>query len=264
MTTGRTFVDFAALKERVSLHQGMQMLGLTLKQSGAQYRGACPVHGGGDRTLVVTPGKGFYCFAEKKGGDVIQLVAHVKQIANREAAEEIDRHFGISLTTPKPQSPSERPPAPQAREQRQGFDPAAYAARLDPSADALQALGLAPETYKAFSAGYASGGVNRGKLALPLHDRAGTCIAYFGRTLKDESPKLTFPNGVDPMAHIFNAHRIQAGELYLVRDPLQVLSAYEAGIENVVAFLTDTIAPLQLEQLAALMDERKCESVELY
>lgn len=264
MTTGRTFVDFAALKERVSLHQGMQMLGLNLKQSGAQYRGACPIHGGGDRTLVVTPGKGFYCFSEKKGGDVIQLVAHVKQIGNREAAEEIDRHFGISLTTPKPQAAPIKPPAPQAREQKHGFDPAAYAARLDPAAEALNAVGLAPETYKAFGAGYASGGVNRGRLALPLHDREGTCIGYFGRTLKDESPKLTFASGTNPAEHIFNAHRAQAGELYLVRDPVDVLRAYEAGVENVVSFLTDTISAQQLEMLAALMDQKQVETVELY
>jgi hypothetical protein len=31
-----------------------------------------------------------------------------------------------------------------------------------------------------------------------------------------------------------------------------------------VAFLTESIGAQQLEQLAALMDEKKCESVELY
>ena len=60
------------------------------------------------------------------------------------------------------------------------------------------------------------------------------------------------------------AGRVQEGPLCLVRDPLEVLTAYEQGVENVVAFLTDGISAQQLEMLAALMDEKKCESVELY
>jgi hypothetical protein len=54
------------------------------------------------------------------------------------------------------------------------------------------------------------------------------------------------------------------GELYLVRDPLQVLQAFEGGIENVVAFLTDRICPQQFEELSSLMDERKCDIAHLY
>jgi hypothetical protein len=104
----------------------------------------------------------------------------------------------------------------------------------------------------------------RGRFAIPVRDRTGTLLAYCGRTVKGESPTLTFPNGFDPHAVIFAAERVTSGPLYLVRDPLQVLTAFEAGVENVVAFLTDTISAQQLEQLAALMDERKCESVELY
>ena len=48
-----------------------------------------------------------------------------------------------------------------------------------------------------------------------------------------------------------------------MRDPLQILTAYEAGVENVVAFLT-TITAQQLEQLASLMDEKKVETIELF
>jgi transposase len=51
---------------------------------------------------------------------------------------------------------------------------------------------------------------------------------------------------------------------FLVRDPVQVLTAHENGIENVVAFLTENVTAQQLEQLAALMDERKCENVEMF
>jgi len=56
---------------------------------------------------------------------------------------------------------------------------------------------------------------------------------------------------------------VQAGELYLVREPLQVLTAHESGVENVVSFLAPITAQ-SLETLAALMDEKKVETVELF
>jgi hypothetical protein len=43
----------------------------------------------------------------------------------------------------------------------------------------------------------------------------------------------------------------------LQRASYQALTAHQNGIENVVAFLTENVTELQLEQLAALMDERK-------
>jgi hypothetical protein len=54
----------------------------------------------------------------------------------------------------------------------------------------------------------------------------------------------------------------------LVRDPIQVLTALQAGNENAVALLTGYIGAVisaqSLENLAALMDERKCEGVAVY
>ena len=49
-----------------------------------------------------------------------------------------------------------------------------------------------------------------------------------------------------------------------MRDPLQVLAAHESGIDNVVAFLTESITAQQLEMLATLMDEKQCETIELF
>jgi hypothetical protein len=50
----------------------------------------------------------------------------------------------------------------------------------------------------------------------------------------------------------------------LVRDPLEVMRAFENGIENVVAFLTEAVTAQQLEMLSSLMDERKCETLSLF
>jgi len=40
--------------------------------------------------------------------------------------------------------------------------------------------------------------------------------------------------------------------------------AFEAGMGNAVCFLTEEIAAIQLEALASLMDERKCESLSFF
>jgi hypothetical protein len=121
-------------------------------------------------------------------------------------------------------------------------------------------------TFEAFGGpGYAAPkGILCGRLAIPMHSRDGVLLAYCGRTVKNESPMLLFPSGFDPHATIFNAHRVAEGELYLVRDPLDVLKAFENGIENVVSFLTEGITAQQLEQLASLMDEKKIDTLSLY
>jgi hypothetical protein len=66
-------------------------------------------------------------------------------------------------------------------------------------------------------------------------------LAYCGWTVRNESTTSLFPSGFDPHSTIFNAHRVVEGELYLVRDPLDVLKAVENGIQNVVSFLTEGI-----------------------
>jgi hypothetical protein len=129
--------------------------------------------------------------------------------------------------------------------------------------EGVQKLGVSVETCRAFDAGYAPKGIMRGRLAIPVHDWEGTLVAYCGRALGDESPTLTFPNGFKPEEHIFGAHRVDGAELVLVRDPLEAMTASENGIENVVAFLTDVVSAEQLQRLAALMDEKGGEVVEL-
>jgi hypothetical protein len=81
--------------------------------------------------------------------------------------------------------------------------------------------------------------------------------------LKDETPTLLFPNGIAPQERIFRADRVKSGEMFIVRDPLEVLKAYESGVENVVSFLTDNVSSAQLQYLSALMDEKRIECLSL-
>lgn len=249
-----TFVDFAKVKDTVKVERAIGLLGLTMKQTGSQFRGTCPAcRSGGDRALAINTDKqGYYCFAKGAGGDVIALAAHVRGMTQKEAAAWLLEQSG----TPEP--PAQATPQLPLGKSLAPLDYLTYT-------PAIKSLGLSEETCTEFGAGYAPKGIMRGRFAVPIKATDGTLLAYVGVAVTaEQSPKLHFPNGFSPDGVIFGADRVGEGELYLVRDPVQVLTSFEAGMSNVVCFLTETISAVQLEHLAALMDEKKLEHLEIY
>jgi hypothetical protein len=276
MPTEARRVDFDDVKRRIAMDQVVTFLAIPgLKPRGArQWKGPCPFCHGLDCFVVSNDGGrdktgAFNCVRCPAGGDQIELVSLSRGHSRKDpkgafaAAKELHEHFLGSVGTPGGDRSSNRSPQPVA-ERRAGFDPEAYAKNLDPAHEALTALGIDVETLRQWKAGYASTGVHRGRLALPIAGRDSATVGYFGRAIKGESPTLTFPNGLDPRAHIFGADRVTSDPLSLVRDPLEVLKAFEAGCGNAVCFLTEDVAAIQLEALAALMDERKCETLSFF
>ena len=259
------FVDFAALKERVTIEEAAEMLGLHLKQTGAQLRGPCPAcNSGGDRALVITPSKQlFYCFAQKVGGDLIKLVSHIENLGTNEAAVRVDRHFGGTVPDSSGNSTSGTVPQSGSGQDNPGtrtLQPLAY---LQAEHDAVQALGVEAETAERYSSGYAPKGILRGRYAVPIHTRDGQLVGYCGIAVKDDQqPRLAFPNGFQHTAFIFNAHNVEAGDLlYVTREPLEAIIATQNGIENVVSFFGEVTADA-LEVLKLLMDEKQVPQVE--
>jgi DNA primase len=235
------YIDFAELKEQVGIEDVFPMLELHMMQKGDQWRGACPACEDSDRSLVVTSSKGaFYCFSAKKGGDVISLVAHVRDLGMRDAALAIAEYRELVPEPPAANrtgtSTSKRTvPNSAGGKETQKLQPLAY---LDAAHETVEALGLSPATCERFGAGYAPKGILRGRLAIPIHDLNGELVAYCGRAVRDDqSPILSFPKGFDPSAYVFNLHRMVDGDLYCTFDPLDVLLAFENGIENAIAFL---------------------------
>jgi len=105
----------------------------------------------------------------------------------------------------------------------------------------------------------------RGRLAIPIRDWDEVLIAYAGYAVSDEQqPKLIFPTGFDPEAHLFNADRVGEGELVLARDPVSVLAASENGVGNVICLLTSEKSAGQLRMVAELMEARGCDGLELF
>lgn len=173
------FIDFAEVKERVSFADTISLLSLELKRSGNQWRGPCPsCQQGGDRALVVTEGRGFFCFSLRKGGDQIALAAHILDLSAKDAARELAERAGI---VPSRNSTEGKVPSRTVPESEGGggskLSPLSY---LEPEHEAVLALGFDPEFAKAHGIGYAPRGVCRGSIAIPFRAEDGTLLGYVG------------------------------------------------------------------------------------
>jgi DNA primase len=269
-----TYVDFKELKARVSIHQvAVSMLGLQLTQKGDQYRGCCPIHRGTNpREFSMNASKNLWnCFGGCGGGDQIALVAKVKDIPQKEAAQLIDEYFGLTITSTAhrsaaravhPTVSAHSTPGPTDGKEK-ALQPLPYLEATHPK---VQALGVSPETAELFASGYAAKGVLRGRFAVPIRNKDGALLAYVGIAVeREQSPHLQFHN-FDPHSMLFNIDRVaEGGDLYVCRDPLRAILAVENGVpaESVVSFLSPITAQ-SLEMLSSLMDEKKVETCELF
>jgi hypothetical protein len=154
------------LKERVSFADVISFLNLDLKRHGPQWRGKCPVcKSGGDRALVITDGKGFYCWAAKDGGDQIALASHILGVPTKDAAKELADRIG---TVPE-----------SAVRRQEKLQPLAY---LEVDHPAVHAIGFSVEFAEKHGIGYAGKGMMRGTVAVPIRDEEGTLLGYIGIT----------------------------------------------------------------------------------
>jgi DNA primase len=194
--TTQQYIDFAELKDRVSIAQCVQMLDLRMKGND-QLRSACPqCRAGGERALAVNISRGsYYCFSEGKGGDQIGLVAHIRGASQREAALEMAEHFRVAQTSKS--APDETSKSHQA-DHSKGMKPLDY---LEHEHDAVQVLGFDAETAQALGIGYAGKGLMRGTIAVPIRLEDGTLVGYIGLTEIEKLPsKWQLPvNNVVPI-----------------------------------------------------------------
>ncbi len=260
------FVPFAEVKQMVSMEAVLaryQLLdGLTKK--GANLAGSCPFCNARSARLFQAnlAKNAWYCFGCKAGGNVLDFVAKKEKASLREAALLLDRWFALGLAgESRPDTPAlpepaedddvvEREPLPAEN------PPLTFSLKtLDPGHESLAPLGLSPATLEAFGAGYASKGLMKGRLAIPVRNRAGALVAYAGLSLGGESPRWLFPPKFQPALEVVNLDRLPefAGEddaLHLAPDALGVLRLREAGVASVVGLFDGSLSAAQEEAIA--------------
>lgn len=212
-----SFIDFSQVEELATIEQLADMLSLQAKRSGRQLRCACPVHGGDDRTIAITPDvksrRGslgvFYCQKAQSGGDRIGLVAHCMDIGQQDAAFFIQEQFGngtVSSTETSTVTVSKdraKPTVPQNEKERANapatFDPNAYLAKLVYS-DEVRDLGIEESDAQALGIGMSTTGLHRGRIAIALRWPSGEIAGFAsveGGTVK--LPKSLIPPKVVPL-----------------------------------------------------------------
>lgn len=176
------FVDFASLKASITIEEVAQLLRLDMKQAGNQLRGICPAcKTTGGRELVVTPSKSaFYCFAEKKGGDLIALTAHIRGESIKDAALFLADQIGtvkvpVPITSKSTSTSSQESRQPASK----SFDRAKYQASLQREHELLK--DVPADVITRADLGVSNRGTHKGLISVPLYDKdTGTFLCYVG------------------------------------------------------------------------------------
>ena len=173
------FLDFQQLKEAFDFDDAIEFLGLKLNAENNQLRGKCPAcNSGGARGLVITPGRGYFCFGAKKGGDQIALVAHVKGIGMRDAAMLIQEELVPAV--PASTRTSRTVPDKHPERDDSAANQLAVLDYLQHDHEMVQAIGFTAEDAEALGIGYCAKGTLRGHVAVPVRLEDGTLSGYVG------------------------------------------------------------------------------------
>ena len=255
---------------------------VSLKRTGADYRGPCPFHGGTNRNFTVIPKKGrYYCFVCHESGDVFSWFMKRMGLGYPDAVREAAKRVGVII----PDRPDRAGPDPnealytavaaahdwfarQLLELPDARIAREYLERRDVPLDtaALLGLGFAPQG-KAFldamqklgiehsgllEAGLAAqrddGQVSarfRGRLLFPIHDLRGRVVGFGGRLLTEGEPKyLNSPE--TPIFHkgkqLYNLH--QAKGPIRKEESVILVEGYFDVLRLMLAGVEHVVAPL--------------------
>lgn len=149
-TTIQRIMDAADIVEVISEY-------VTLRKTGASYKGKCPFHDDTTPSFVVTPSRGIYkCFACGEGGDVVTFLMKHNGWSYPEALKWLANKYGITIEENKPRA---------NRAEENMYDANSWAANyfegnlaLEPGKagkDYFLGRGFTEETIKEFRLGYA-------------------------------------------------------------------------------------------------------------
>jgi len=286
--TKTAWVDFKEIKAKVSIVQILERYGclesLAKSGSGDRLSGACPIHGGTNKThFRVSISKNCWnCFGKcQSGGNIIDFVSKKEEVPFRDAALLIQQWFiGETDEDPVPterprfatsqieEQPRQRAPVPtpsetvdEAEDQEPNLPLRFELSKLETAHPYLRERELTEETIATFGLGYCGKGLLRGYIAIPIHNTNGELVAYAGRWpgLPDEGKgKYKLPQGFKKSIELFNFHRAIASEdevpIVVVEGFFDAMKLHQAGYEKVVALMGSSLSRKQEEMLCRLCE----------
>ncbi|HYF38465.1 MAG TPA: DNA primase [Gemmatimonadales bacterium] len=255
---------------------------VSLKRTGADYRGPCPFHGGTNRNFAVIPKKGrYYCFVCHESGDVFSWYMKRLGLSYPDAVREAARRVGITI----PERAERAGPDPH--EQLYGAVDAAHdwfkrqllelpdariareyleRRQIPLETAAMLGLGFAPQG-KSFLEAMGSLGIQpsvliqaglaaeredgvltarfRGRLLFPIHDLRGRLVGLGGRLLAEGEPKyLNSPETeiFHKGKQLYNLHQAKAA--IRKEESVILVEGYFDVLRLVLAGVEHVVAPL--------------------
>ncbi len=265
-----------------------------LERRGKTLTGLCPFHADSKPSFTVSPDRGiFHCFGCQAGGNVISFVMQYHKLSFPEAAAELARRYGITLTV-KDMGPEE---SRRAKQRQTSYDLnrealAFYRGTLEgkggkPGREYLKKRGLTPEIIQSFQLGYAppewdglrrhlqnrgfsleaaaevglllprtSGGYYdrfRDRVIFPIFDRQDRPVAFGGRIVGEGEPKYLN----SPESPLYTKGRLLYG-LPQAREALrhQDLAIVVEGYLDLLALRVHGIVPVVASLGTALTKEQ--------
>lgn len=257
------WVNFRQLKEHIQLADVIPRYSVRLQACGPGcLRGRCPLpaHNSKDSTLsfsINTARNVWACHSQSCvakrggiiGGNVLDFVAVMEGCSIRSAGLLLKKWFGVAERSEdrSVRSISESAAVPGNR----GLGFRLYG--LDASHEYVAGRGISLATARVFGIGYYSGrGFLSGRVAIPIHNEAGTLIAYAGRSVEGDPPKYKFPAAFRKSAELFNLHRAVQGQcrqVVLVEGFFDCMNVHQAGFPNVVALMGSSLSTQQANLL---------------
>jgi DNA primase len=281
------------IKEAASIEEVVGQY-VKLERRGKNLLGLCPFHADSKPSFTVSPDRGiFHCFGCQAGGNVISFVMQYHKMSFPEAAAELARRYGITLTV-KDMGPEE---SRRAAKRQLFYDLhrealAFYRATLEgkeglPARAYLKKRGLTPEIIKTFQLGYApsewdglrrhlqkkglsldaaaevgllvprtSGGYYdrfRDRVIFPIFDRQDRAVAFGGRIIGEGEPKYLN----SPESPLYSKGRLLYG-LPQAREALrqQDLAIVVEGYLDLLALRVHGVAPVVASLGTALTREQ--------
>jgi DNA primase len=250
------WVDYKEIKEKISLRMVLDKYQVfdSLKLSGLNYVGCCPIHQGSNtRQFSANLERNIWqCFGDcQAGGNIIDFVAKMENTTIRQAALLLKGWFIVG---------DNKAPSPAVRTGKKFAikDKAAASLPLSFELKNLQTAHpffdekrIKPETIQHFGLGFCTRGLMKGRIAIPLHNCQSELMGYCGRAVEkdqeEKEGKYKLPPKFEKKRLLYNLNRLNKPipSIILVESFLSVWKLHEAGLYNAVSLLGSIFAPEQ-------------------
>lgn len=286
------WVDFKAVKAQVGIEAVLGHYSLKLRRVNASsLRGRCPLpsHVSKKRaeSFGVNVDKNVWACQSasymegrggRKGGNVLDFVAHMEGCSVRDAALNLNHWFNVQddqddLTTVATETAVRRPPSrkqgkklaakeksPEGESEGENKVLGFELKGIDSSHAYLKTRGIKPETADHFGVGFFPGkGSMKGRVVFPIRNPAGELVGYAGRSIDDSEPRYKVPGGLKKSLLLWGldsavASQKARGAVVVVEGFFAAMKLHQAGFEQVVALMGTTLSEDQEELLLEHFD----------